>query len=63
LRPVLHLIQNEGKDEDGEDLGINLRDAKLFRQFCEALLQGKREPDGKTPIHPEKILKLHNQNS
>jgi hypothetical protein len=62
LTPVLRIINNEGKGEDGEDLGIDLHDAKLFQRICEALLQGKHESDGKTPLDPAKILKQHNRN-
>jgi hypothetical protein len=61
LRPLLSIIHRKGKDDKGEDLGINLDDAQLFRRICEALLQGKREADGKTPLHPLKILKAHSK--
>jgi ParB-like chromosome segregation protein Spo0J len=61
LRPLLRMIHDEGKNEEGEDLGIDLHDAKLFQSICEAQLQGKRESDG-TPLDPAKILKLHNRN-
>jgi hypothetical protein len=59
--PLLAIIRRKGKDEEGNDLGIDLIDAKLVWRVLEAILEGKKEADGRTPLAIWRILREHNR--
>lgn len=56
------LIRRKGTDEEGNELDLDLEDAKLAKMIVDAILNGKQESDGKTPISTIKLLKQHARN-
>lgn len=53
------IIKKKGLDDEGNEPEYDLEDARLFKLICDAICDGKRENDNKTPVDPEKLLKQH----
>ena len=53
------IIKADGQDEDGNDLEIDLEDARLVSLIIDTMGKGKKAKDGKAPIEIEKVLKQH----
>ena len=52
-------IRKKGLDEDGNEPEYDLEDARLIKLLLDAICDGKRESDNKTPIAWQKIAKQH----
>jgi hypothetical protein len=57
--PLGAAIRKKGLDEDGNEPEYDLEDARLMKTIVDAICDGKRESDNKTPISFEKLLKQH----
>jgi len=61
--PVVEIVKNDGMDEEGNELEIDLDDAKLVKKVLEVILKGKKERKGsKNPYPILKVLTKHYQN-